>query len=160
MKKFIALFSLFAFFAFTGNAQDPAGCIPLGTPGVTLDPLSVPMFQNDLPVIRDLGLRVKLSKGRRGSQNIEVSMEETFQDVLGMGFQTRLWGYKFPGFPAATYPGATIVANRDKPVTIKWTNNLPGHFLPVDASSKLSLSMRSRAAICRARLRDRVGSSF
>jgi spore coat protein A len=91
------------------------------------------MFENDLPVIRDLGLRVKLSKGKRGAKNIEVSMEETFQDVLGMGFDTRVWGYRFPGLPA-TYPGATIIANRDKPLTIKWTNNLPGHFLPVDAS--------------------------
>lgn len=138
MKKFAALFTLIACFAFTANAQDPLGCTTLGTPGITLDPLSVPMFMNDLPVIQDLGLRYDLSSKRKNK--IQVKMEETFQDlglgvnpVTGTPYMTRVWGYRFPGLPA-TYPGATIVARKDVPVEIKWKNQLPGHFLPVDHS--------------------------
>lgn len=134
MKKLVTLFLVCMCFAFAANAQPYP---ELGTPGVTLDPLDVPMFENDLPVIKELGLRVNLAKGKKGTQMIEVSMEETFQDVLGMNYQTMLWGYKFPGLPA-TYPGATIVANKDKPVTIRWKNDLPGHFLPVDPTMHMA----------------------
>lgn len=138
MKKLVALFSVIACFAFTLNAQDPVGCTVLGTTGITLDPLSVPQFVNDMPVIKDLGLRYDLTGS--GKNKIQVKMEETFQD-LGLGLlnaagqpvKTRVWGYRFPGLKA-TYPGATIVARKDVPVEIKWKNQLPGHFLPVDHS--------------------------
>ncbi len=126
MRKFYALIILFTCFFFTVNAQDP-----LGTPGVTLDPTSVPMFVNDLPVINDLGLRIDLTQGTTGA--LSVNMRETTQDLLGMGFQTRVWGYEFPNLPV-TYPGATIVAMKNQPVEIYWKNKLGGHFLPVDAS--------------------------
>jgi spore coat protein A len=141
MKNFTAVVLLITYFVFTANAQ-------LGTPGVTLDPIldGVPMFQNDLPVIQDLGLRIDLTGGT--TKNYTVTMEETFQDVLGMGFQTRVWGYQFPGLPA-TYPGATIVAREGQPVEIKWKNKLPGHFLPVDVSLHMAhpSNMRNIAAI-------------
>ncbi len=129
MKKMYAFFTVLICLTLTVNAQ-------LGTPGVTLDPDSVTKFENDLPVIKDLGLRIDLTKGTSG---IAVKMEETTQNLLGkvglagVEYQTKVWGYRFPGLPA-TYPGATIVAMKDKPVEIKWKNKLPGHFLPVDAS--------------------------
>ena len=126
MKRSTALVLLFTCFGFALNAQDP-----LGTPGVTLDPTTVPRFTNALPVIQNLGLRVDLTSGTSGT--LAVNMRETTQDLLGMGFQTRVWGYQFPNLPV-TYPGATIVAMRDNPVEILWKNKLPGHFLPVDAS--------------------------
>ena len=92
---------------------------PLGTLGTTLDPLLVPMFENDLPVIKNLGLRVDLTQGKGKNVKLQVKMEETFQDLLGMvdpitgaPFMTRVWGYRFPGMKA-TYPGATIVAMKD-----------------------------------------------
>ncbi len=112
------------------NAQNCGD--PLGTPGTTLDPNVVPKFVNPMPVIKEAGLRVDLSKGK--VEEITVTMEETTQDLLGMGYDTKVWGYNFPGIGVPTYPGATIVAMEDKPVNILWDNQLPGHFLPVDAS--------------------------
>ena len=33
----------------------------------------------------------------------------------------------------ASFPGPAIIAKKDKPIKIKWTNNIPGpHILPVD----------------------------
>jgi spore coat protein A len=100
---------------------------------VTLPPSTKLKFEDNLPVIKDLGLRVDLTDGG----NIKVNMRETTQ-YLGIKFGedpyfTKVWGYEFPGLPP-TYPGATIVAKEDVPVDIKWKNKLPGHFLPVDAS--------------------------
>jgi len=126
MKKSTLLVLLITCFGFALNAQDP-----LGTPGVTMDPTTVPRFTNPLPVIQDLGLRIDLTPGTSGA--LAVNMRETTQDLLGMGFQTRVWGYQFPNLPV-TYPGATIVAMKDNPVQIMWKNKLQGHFLPVDVS--------------------------
>lgn len=125
MKKFTLLIALLTCFAYAAFAQS-------GTP---LDPVEVPKFENDLPVIKELGLRVDLTQGKVNS--LPVKMEETTQDLLGMGFQTRVWGYRFPGLPT-TYPGATIVAMKDKPIEIKWKNKLPGHFLPVDPTMHMA----------------------
>jgi spore coat protein A len=101
-----------------------------------LDATSHPKFDNYLPVIKDLGLRVDLTKG---GEDIIVEMIEIRQS-LGLttpgGYtDSKVWAYKFPGL-TATYPGATIVAKKNKKVFIEWQNNLPttGHFLPVDAS--------------------------
>jgi spore coat protein A len=97
-----------------------------------LAPTSIEKFTNNLPVIKELGLRVDLTNGG----NIHVKMRETRQD-LGLQISgytgTRVWGYEFQGLPV-TYPGATIVAKEDVPIDIKWKNKLPGHFLPVDPS--------------------------
>jgi len=140
MKKLFALFSVCICFALTANAQyvyapDPPGCTPLGTAGITLDPTTVPMFENDLPVIKDLGLRIDGTNAK--SRSMMVEMNETEQDLLGVTttgtYMTRVWGYKFPGLPT-TYPGATIVAQKNSRLVVRWENNLPGHFLPVDAS--------------------------
>lgn len=103
----------------------------------TLDPALVPKFLNNMPVIRDAGLRVDMTAG--GS--IRVQMVETQQDLLGLGTLTKVWGYKFPGLPPS-YPGATIVAEKDNPVSVRWENALPAaydaypatHLLPVDTS--------------------------
>jgi spore coat protein A len=135
MKKLVSIFTVISCLVFFLNAQDPLGCVILGTPGVTMDPGVVPKFVNDLPVINDLGLRIDLTQGTLDP--LSVKMEQTTQDLLGMGFQTTVWGYRFPDLPA-TYPGATIVAMRDAPIEIKWKNKLPGHFLPVDASMHMA----------------------
>ncbi|MCB0270602.1 MAG: multicopper oxidase domain-containing protein [Calditrichaeota bacterium] len=97
----------------------------------TLDPSLIPKFAKDMPVIQDLGLRIDLTNGA----NLDVTMEETEQDLLGIGLMTKVWGYKFPQIGVPTYPGATIVAKRDVPVQIEWQNKLPmRHLLPVDMS--------------------------
>ena len=98
-----------------------------------LDPSTQTKFTNDLPVIKDLGLRVDLTAGG----NIDVQMVETTQylgiDIGGNPYSTKVWAYQFPGLPP-TYPGATIVAKKQNTIQVEWQNNLPGHFLPVDAS--------------------------
>jgi len=76
MKKFFALFMLFICFAFAVNAQEepplPDCTDPLGTDLKTLDPGLVPMFVNDLPVIKDLGLRIDMTQQK--SSKIRVTM--------------------------------------------------------------------------------------
>jgi spore coat protein A len=98
-----------------------------------LDPTTQSKFTNDLPVIKELGLRVDLTAGG----NIDVQMVETTQylgiDIGGNPYSTKVWAYQFPGLPP-TYPGATIVAKKQNTIQVEWQNNLPGHFLPVDAS--------------------------
>jgi spore coat protein A len=98
-----------------------------------LAPSSQTKFLNKLPVIKEAGLRVDLTKGG----NLNVEMVQTTQDLGLQGITSyngsTVWAYKFPDLPA-TYPGATIVAKKNKKVFIEWQNNLPGHFLPVDAS--------------------------
>ena len=97
-----------------------------------IDGTTVPKYVNDLPVIRDLGLRFDAT----GGGNISVQMRETSQNLLGPGYpDTTVWGYKFPGLPT-TYPGATIVAHENVPIQVMWKNMLPkgDHLLPVDKS--------------------------
>ena len=48
---------------------------------------------------------------------------------------TTLWGYDDGAGGGACFPGPTIVAHKNKPVQVKWINNLPppgNHPLPVD----------------------------
>ncbi|MCW8809627.1 MAG: multicopper oxidase domain-containing protein, partial [Ignavibacteriaceae bacterium] len=98
-----------------------------------LNPNSQTKFVNPLPVIKDLGLRVDATSSKNyNAQMVQITQDLGLQGITGYT-GTTVWAYQFDGLPA-TYPGATIVAQRDKKVKIKWENNLPGHFLPVDAS--------------------------
>ena len=98
-----------------------------------LDPTTQTKFQNALPVIKDLGLRLDATSSKNyNAQMVQITQDLGLQGIAGYT-GTTVWAYQFDGLPA-TYPGATIVAQRDKKVKIKWENNLPGHFLPVDAS--------------------------
>ncbi len=103
-----------------------------------LDPFQVPKFVNPMPVINALRLR----KDVTGGGTVTVRMEETTQDLLGLGFQTKVWGYGWgDGIThdsgPVTYPGLTFVAKSGVPVQVQWINNLPhtnGHLLPVDTT--------------------------
>jgi spore coat protein A len=98
-----------------------------------LDPTTQTKFQNPLPVIKDLGLRLDATSSKNyNAQMVQITQDLGLQGIAGYT-GTTVWAYQFDGLPA-TYPGATIVAQRDKKVKIKWENNLPGHFLPVDPS--------------------------
>ncbi len=102
------------------------------------DPANIAKYVNSLPVIKDLGLRIDMTKeGNIGT----VEMRETSQNLLGEDTAgatfpaTAVWGYKFPQIGVTTYPGATIVAKKRKEVTVTWANKLPStHLLPVDTS--------------------------
>jgi FtsP/CotA-like multicopper oxidase with cupredoxin domain/plastocyanin len=70
-----------------------------------------------------------------GSANYEIAMTEFTQKLHRDLPSTLVWGY------GGTYPGPTIEANRDLPVTVMWTNDLRDlatgqlrttHVLPID----------------------------
>ena len=108
-----------------------------------LDPSTQEKFVNPMPVIKDAGLRVDLTSG---GDHLTVQMKQTSK-WLGLidpntnnPLMTTVWGYDFPSTGlGATYPGATIVAQKNKKVFIEWrSDELPGQFLPVDASLHLA----------------------
>jgi spore coat protein A len=105
-----------------------------------LEPDAVEKYAQPMPVLKAAGLRFDMTSGGK----ISVEMQETSQNLLGEDIDgnafpnTTVWGYKFPKLPV-TYPGATIVAQKDVPIEVKWENKLPrnkkgGHLLPVDFS--------------------------
>ncbi len=105
------------------------------TPGL-LDPAMVPKFVNPLPIP---GVMEPIEPG---GSHYEVSMSQFDQD-LGLGLvgengetmTTTVWGYN------GSFPGPTIEARRDDPITVLWKNDLVDendnplpHLLPVDTS--------------------------
>jgi len=92
-------------------------------------------FQNALP-IPDV-----IDTARRSSITIQVRQFEQFlglYDDDGNPLNTTVWGYMAGSLGG--YPGPTIVAYRDQPVTIRWQNQLPvdGHLFPVDTTIHLA----------------------
>jgi len=116
-------------------------------PGGTLDPLSVPKYATPLlvpPAMPRAG-KVKV----RGGKNIdyyEIAMRQFPQQILPAGFpMTTVWGYgpaiAQNGPQIFNAPSLTIEAKYNKPVRIKWINELVdangnylSHLLPVDAT--------------------------
>jgi FtsP/CotA-like multicopper oxidase with cupredoxin domain len=116
-------------------------------PGGTLDPVGVPKFQTPLlipPVMPKAGTIVQ-----RGGKNIdyyEISMRQITQQILPAGLPaTTVWGYgavasaSKNGLLLHNAPSLTIEAQYNRPVRIKWINDLKGpngeylpHLLPVD----------------------------
>ena len=92
-------------------------------------------FENALP-IPDV-----IDTARRSSITIQVRQFEQFlglYDDAGNPLDTTVWGYMAGSLGG--YPGPTIVAYRDQPVTIRWQNQLPvdGHLLPIDTTIHLA----------------------
>jgi spore coat protein A len=91
-----------------------------------LDSTTVPKFVDPLPIPAIL-----LPKGNsENAASYQVTMTEFQQQLLPAGFpSTTVWGY------AGSFPGPTIEARRNKPVAVKWINELPQHHLfPVDTT--------------------------
>jgi spore coat protein A, manganese oxidase len=114
------------FFAQTTNAKPSmmampqTSSIPVPMPQLAarvelasfVDPLPIP------PVIRPAAEEV-----------VHMRMAATLQKVHRDLPPTDVWTYN------GSWPGPTIEARRDQPVTVKWTNNLPTkHFLPIDTT--------------------------
>lgn len=105
--------------------------------GTLLDPFLQPRFINPLPNPLDSGFIFQ----QASSGHYEIGVYEFAQSlglvdpVLGTPLpKAKLWGYGASG-QLPTYPGRTLVVRKDTPVTVRWTNDLPGgHFLPVDTS--------------------------
>lgn len=59
----------------------------------------------------------------------EITMDEVIQKLHRDLPSTRLWGYN------GTFPGPVIEVERNRPIQVKWLNQLPDeHFLPIDRS--------------------------
>lgn len=116
-------------------------------PGGTLDPLAIPKYQTPLliPPVMPLASR----QVRQGGQNVdyyEISVRQFQQQILPAGMpSTTVWGYgalnanKKKGLLLHNAPSLTIEANWNRPVRIKWVNelidangNYRQHLLPVD----------------------------
>ena len=145
--------SLPAFAACPAGTVDISSEFPDTVEVCVLDPdtiLQGARYTNELPVIQDLGLRLDLTAGSGGV--VKGQMKPTTQD-LGVNrangnpqTNTKVWGYQFilpdgtPFTSVPTYPGATIVAKKNKMVKIKWQNKLINggsplpHPFPVDKS--------------------------
>ena len=92
-------------------------------------------FENALP-IPDV-----IDTAHRSNITIQVRQFDQFlglYDDGGNPLDTTVWGYMAGNLGG--YPGPTIVAYRDQPVTIRWQNQLPvsGHLLPIDTTVHLA----------------------
>ena len=119
-------------------ADVPGGTLPLG---------SVPRFQTPLlipPVMPKAGTII--AKGGKNVDYYEISMRQISQQILPAGLPTTtVWGYgavaaaSKRGLLLHNAPSLTIEATWDRPVRVKWINDLVDergdhlpHLLPVD----------------------------
>jgi len=124
---------------------DRAFAIPL--PGGILDPLSVPKYRTPL-LIPPVMPRASTIQQRAG-KNVdyyEISMKQISQQILPAGMpRTTVWGYgsvksaSDRGLLLHNAPSLTIEARWNRPVRVKWINDLKDaagdylpHLLPVD----------------------------
>ena len=96
-------------------------------------------FENALP-IPDV-----IDTARRSNITIQVREFDQFlglYDDEGNPLETTVWGYMAGALGG--YPGPTIVAYRDRPITVRWQNMLPtdGHLLPIDTTIHLAQPVR------------------
>jgi len=116
-------------------------------PGGTLEPASVPKFQTPLlvpPVMPRAGTITV--RGGKNVDSYEISMRQFPQQILPVGLpSTLVWGYgavasaKKRGLLIHNAPSLTIEARWNRPVRVKWINDLVDvngnhlpHLLPVD----------------------------
>ena len=116
-------------------------------PGGTLDPLSIPKYQTPMlipPAMPRAGT-IKQSGGKN-IDYYEISVKQFNQQILPMGLPvTPVWGYgavtadKKNGLLLHNAPSLTIEAGWQRPVRVKWINDLVDasgnylpHLLPVD----------------------------
>jgi spore coat protein A len=120
----------------------------LALPLPALDPTLVPKFQTPLlipPVMPKAGT-IK-QKGGKNADYYEISMKQITQQILPAGYrpQTTVWGYgavtsaSKKGLLVHNAPSLTIEADWNRPVQVKWINQLVDtngnylpHLLPVD----------------------------
>src|SRR5687768_5299718 len=116
-------------------------------PGGTLDPMAVPKFVTPM-LIPPVMPRADILNARGGKpvDYYEISMKQITQQILPAGLpQTTVWGYgAVSGMGRAPLlvhnaPSLTIEAQVNRPVRIKWINDLKDengnylpHLLPVD----------------------------
>ena len=109
--------------------------------GGTLDPLSVPKYQTPLliPPVMPRAATIT-SPGGKPTDYYEISMRQLTQQILPAGLPaTTVWGYgavrsaSKKGLLIHNAPSLTIEAQVNRPVRVKWINDLKdanGNFLP------------------------------
>jgi spore coat protein A len=116
-------------------------------PGATLDPASVPKFQTPLliPPVMPRAETIP-ARGGKNVDSYEISVRQFSQQILPAGLPpTLVWGYgavksaKKHGLLLHHAPSLTIEARWNRPVRVKWINELVDsdgnhlpHLLPVD----------------------------
>jgi spore coat protein A, manganese oxidase len=116
-------------------------------PGGTLDPSRVSKYRTQLliPPVMPRAARIPLPGGKPADY-YEISMRQIRQQILPEGLpETTVWGYgavttqRRKGLRVHHAPSLTIEARHDRPVRIKWINELVNdhgdylpHLLPVD----------------------------
>lgn len=119
----------------TGHGR---GSMPgMGLPGGSLDPTSVAKYLT--PLLIPPVMPSKSAPGEQGGAELdyyEISVEQFDQQVLPAPLPlTTVWGYGAYGVPGThNFPSLTIEATYNKPVRVKWINNLMDpttkHYLP------------------------------
>ena len=130
------MLTLFGLDEFTGGskaiAQIPGGTLPPGTIPKYVTPLLIP------PVMPRAGM-ITL-QGGKNADYYEISVRQFAQQILPAGLpQTTVWGYgavtsdSKRGLLIHNAPSLTIEAKWNRPVRVKWINDLKdagGNFLP------------------------------
>jgi FtsP/CotA-like multicopper oxidase with cupredoxin domain len=110
-------------------------------PGGSLDPDSVPKFGTPMliPPVMPKTATIRMPGGKPADY-YEISMKQISQQILPTGFDpTTVWGYggksaqSNRGLLIHHAPSLTIEANVNRPVRVKWINELvdvDGNFLP------------------------------
>ena len=116
------------------------GAVPVlaqGSLGSTLDPTTIPKYEEPLvipPVMPQTSRLV--NRGGKNYNYYEIAVRQFQQFVLpeSLGLPTTVWGYGSINHPETfNYPAFTIEARVDKPIAVKWINDLKdqnGNFLP------------------------------
>jgi spore coat protein A len=116
-------------------------------PGGTLDPLNIPKYRTPMlipPVMPRAGTLT--DPGGKPIDYYEISMKQIEEQILPAGFpKTTVWGYgavksaSKNGLLIHNAPSLTIEAQWNRPVRVKWINDLKdangnylSHLLPVD----------------------------
>jgi spore coat protein A len=82
-------------------------------------------FVDELPIIKTLRAKGKIN----GITYYELTMNQFKQKLHRDLPATLVWGFE------GSYPGPTIEAKRNKPIKVKWINDLPNkHLLPIDTT--------------------------
>ncbi len=145
-RRFIQIgtFAGAGFYLYYRNGLPRVFAAPI--PGGSLDPLSVPKYSTPLliPPVMPKASTIP-QPGGKAADYYEISMRQITQQILPANLPaTTVWGYGAvtkvgPGLLIHNAPSLTIEADWNRPVRIKWINDLKDangnylpHLLPVD----------------------------
>jgi spore coat protein A len=100
---------------------------PQPMPASSLDPTTIDKYVDSLVIPPAIPRTSKINvKGGKNIEYYEIAVREFQQQILPTGMPTTtVWGYGAVGAPATfNYPAFTIEAKWQKPVRVKWINEL------------------------------------